>query len=371
MREQMNRSCRRLALLAILLLLPVLAYPRILMTPYLQAVTKTSVYVLAECDSKEAVRVEYGTTGDYGHSTTAGSIAQTGASPSTYVHKVLLSGLKPNTLYCYRAEQGGSTSAGASFRTAVEPGTSFRFAWLADVRGGTGIHDMIAARISDANPAVSLYGGDLCSSSSYRSFKDEFFRPRELELASHVPFFNATGNHERWSTNTKAFTQAPVSSSGKQEYYSFDYGDVHVLVLNNEITSTMGSPQYRFAERDLKESTNKWNIVISHKPAYCEGGHGNDVEMEAMSENLFEKYHVDIVLSGHSHFFQHSLVNKIHHFVIGTAGAPIYTPENGPNVLKYAADYCYAIGDVTPTTLHLVVYNDHGKVLDTLDLEKK
>ena len=42
-------------------------------------------------------------------------------------------------------------------------------------------------------------------------FKQEFFRPKELELIANVPFFLAVGNHETWGANTKAFTQAPAS----------------------------------------------------------------------------------------------------------------------------------------------------------------
>lgn len=231
----------------------------LLLTPYLQGVTTSSIYVLVESASADTLAVEYGTTSSYGSRARTESTEQT--SERTFVHNVKLRGLSPNTVYHYRAILADTASEDASFRTAPNPGTSFRFAWMADVRStrypgfwnapipgtsyyfgwitnrrwGPDIHDVIAKRIRDANPVMSLYGGDLCFDTSYAAFKREFFRPNERSLIAHVPFFNTPGNHEKWSQNTKAFTHAPESPSVRQEYYSFDYGDMHVLVLNNEV----------------------------------------------------------------------------------------------------------------------------------------
>ena len=366
----------------------------LVMTPYLQAVTTKSIYVLVESTSAEILFVEYGVTKSYGSRASTESIEQT--TDRTFVHNVQLTGLSPNTVYHYRALLAGATSEDASFRTAPNPGTGFRFAWLADVRSakyaglwtapipgigfffawmsdhrwGVEIHDAISKRIADANPVMSLYGGDLCLNSSYSAFKEEFFRSNERALIAHVPFFNTPGNHEKWLQNTKAFTQAPASSSDIQDYYSFDYGDMHVLVLNNEVDYSEGSPQYTYAQSDLSSTSKPWKVVIYHRPAYCAGGHGEDNKMKTMSEKVFELNHVDVIMNGHSHFFQHNLVHGIHHMVLGSAGAPLYDLGSAPYVVKAAHDYSYSIIDVTPTSFHMMVYNDKGLPLDTLHLKK-
>ncbi len=340
----------------------------LVMAPYLQAVTTNSIYVLVESTSADTVSVDYGVTPSYGSQARTESIEQT--TEHTFVHNVKLGGLIPNTVYHYRAVLPGSTSKDAGFRTAPKPGTSFRFAWMADCRSGVEIHDAISKRIADANPVMSLYGGDLCINSSYSAFKEQFFRPNELVLIAHVPFFNTPGNHEKWTPNTQAFTQAPASPSGTQEYYSFDYGDMHVLVLNNEVDYNEGSPQYRYAQSDLSSTSMPWKVVICHKPAYCAGGHGEDSKMITMSEKIFEPNHVDVVMNGHSHFFQHNLVHGIHHMILGTAGAPLYDLGSAPYVVKAAHDYSYGIIDVTPRSFTLMVYNDKGVPLDTLLLKK-
>lgn len=339
-----------------------------LMPPYLQAVTKNSIYVLVESATMDTVTVEYGTTTAYGSSARTESIETT--TNSTYVHNVKLTGLKPNTQYHYRALQSGTSSADASFHSAALPGSSFRFAWMADFRTGTAVHDSVAKRVLDAEPVMSLYGGDLCIRSSYSAFKEEFFRPNQVALIAKVPFFNAPGNHEGWSTNTKAFTQAPESGSGTQEYYSLDYGDLHVLVVNTEVDYSEGSPQYVFAEKDLAATTAIWKIVIDHKPAYGAGAHGENSTFKTMVTKIFEPNRVDMVISGHSHFYQKNFVNGIYHVIIGSAGAPLATPSSEWYTLKSVKDYNYAIVDVSPESFRMIVYNDRGAILDSLILNK-
>jgi hypothetical protein len=346
---------------------PARAQGKIIMLPYLQAVNATSVYVLVESEVADTATADYGTS-RYTTSARTESIELT--DTGTFVHNIKLTGLLPNVVYHYRVRQGPDSTADAAFRTAVEPGTPFRFAWMADNRSGNEVHDSISLRIRSADPAFSLYGGDISANARYLTFKEQFFRPVELTLISHVPFFNTPGNHEKWGTNTKAFTQAPVSASGVQDYYSFDYGDMHVVVVNNEVPYDTCSQQYDFVAHDLSTSKRTWKMVISHRPAYCAGGHGEDPDMKVLTANVFEPNMVDAVISGHSHFYQHNLVNGIHHMVLGTAGAPLYEPGSAFYTIKCAKEYNFGIADVSPTTFHLMVYNDRGAILDSLVLRK-
>lgn len=339
----------------------------------MQAVTANGIYVLVESDLINPITAEYGISSQYIDKAVTEIIVPTTASPKTYIHKIKISGLQSETKYHYRIHQGIDYSADYTFWTVANPGTEFHFAWMADCRTGKSIHDEIAKLIKTAGPRFSIYGGDLCSNSSYQSFKDEFFRPNELALIANVPFFNAVGNHEGWSQNTKVFTQAPPSSGSDQGYYSFDYGDLHVLVLNyldEPGTDPTKSAQYVFAKTNLLGSTKTWKLVVCHSPAYCAGGHGEDKTMKIFSTNIFEPNKVAMVLSGHSHFYQHNFVNGIHHLIIGTAGAGLYTPQNKSYTMKSVQDYNFAIFEVSPTFIHMIVYNNRGQVLDNLNLEK-
>ena len=361
---------KKALIFTILLLIGFTGHSKIIMKPYLQAVTMTSIYVMAECDSKDTVIVKYGATDFYGNSAKTAIIDFTTAKPVTFVHKIKLTGLLPGTHYFYQVYQENSTFPISGFYTAVTPGTPFRFTWMADFRTNVNIHDSISELVLAANSVVSLYGGDLCINSEYPSWKKEFFIKNQLELASQVPYFNTPGNHEQWGTNAKAFTRNPESASGTQDFYSFDYGDLHILAINFELPYDEKSAQYKFAETDLAASTKPWKIVICHAPAYCSGGHGNDKKLIKMTRNIFEKNHVSMVIAGHTHFYQHNLVNGIHHLVIGSAGAPLYPVKKSRYTLVTVKDYNWAIGEVSLQKLTLTVYNALNKKLDCIEITK-
>lgn len=340
----------------------------IIMEPYLMGVQSNSIWVLVECNTADTVTVDYGSTPSYGNTAKTFSISTT--TNSTYVHKIYVNGLNENATYYYRARQLSSTSGGYSFITACNAQTDFRFVCVGDFRSGTAVHDQIAALIPTYNPRFYLNNGDVAVTGAYTDFKNEFFRTSELSLISNIPFFLATGNHENWATNTKAFTKGITVQSGTEDYYSFDYGNLHVLVVNTLVSYSVGSPQYNFAMADLSSTTNTWKIVISHYPGYCSGGHGEDAGMKAMSQNIFVPKGVDMVISGHSHFYQHNLVNGIHHMVLGGGGAPLYNPTNASYTIKSIKDYNFGIVDVTSNSFSLKVYNNYNTLLDTVRLNK-
>ena len=67
-------------------------------------------------------------------------------------------------------------------------------------------------------------------------------------------------------------------------YYSFDYGPVHVVVLDqytNGGNYGSGSPQYTWLVNDLSTSTKPWKIIVLHQPGWsCNGGHPNDTNVQ-------------------------------------------------------------------------------------------
>ena len=363
-------AARIAALFAGILLASFLAQenaPEKLLLPYLQAVTTTSISVMVESTTQEPVFIEYGT--ESGPDSRAGtSEVRTTTAPS-YIHVVRLERLIPGTRYRYRVIRGQDTTAIASFRTATADLSPVRFAWMADVRTGRAVHDVIARRIRKAAPMFSLYGGDLSWNGTYESLRKEFFRAPQQALISEVPFFNAVGNHEGWGSAVRAMFDEPVTASGTRDYYSFDYGPVHILVLNTEVDHAPGSDQWRFADRDLERLSRPWRIVVAHEPGYAPGGHEDD-DMLKLSEMVFGPRKPDLFIAGHSHFYQHNVLHGVHQLIIGAAGSPLHDPKKGEHTVKFAKEYNYAIADADTARLRIVVYNERGSVLDSLVLTK-
>ncbi len=111
-------------------------------------------------------------------------------------------------------------------------------------------------------------------------------------------------------------------ASGTEQYYSFDYGNVHVVSLDSQLSAR--DQQQRATMRDwlvedLSTNTLDWTIVIFHHPPYTKGSHDSDVaiatragidtpivDMRQEFTPVFEDYGVDLVYSGHSHSYERS-----------------------------------------------------------------
>ncbi len=94
-----------------------------------------------------------------------------------------------------------------------------------------------------------------------------------------------------------------------QEYYSFDYGNVHFIALATEIPYDINSPQYNFVKNDLEAVCQnpmiKWIVVYSYRPQYSSPSeHPGNRELRDTFHPLFQKYSVDLVLQAHNHNYQ-------------------------------------------------------------------
>jgi len=335
--------------------------------PYLQAVTQNSIYILVETENADPVFAEY-KTGSQNPIIAKSSFYKDTKDrrEKSYIHRIKLENLQTNTPYSYRVFAEKDTTEFFDFTTAVNPGTPYKFAVTGDMRSNPDIFSNVTGDIKEYSPRFSIYTGDLCYNSEYYSWKNEFFIPRHMELIAEVPFYNAVGNHEDWDHNTEAFLQAPESPSNHQAYYSFDYGDVHFLILSTEHSVGKGSDQWKFAEEDLKNSKSKWKVVVFHIPAYCGGGHGENKNMKHMTTEIFEPNGVNFVLNGHSHFYQHNLVNGIRHIILAGGGAPLYSPKKMDYTVKMQKIHHYAICDVSTDEFKMTVYDLSGNIIDTI-----
>ncbi len=103
--------------------------------------------------------------------------------------------------------------------------------------------------------------------------------------------------------------------SGTEQYYAFDYGNVHVVSLDSQLSNrddVQRSAMANWLVADLAANDRDWTIVIFHHPPYTKGeNHDSDVEdaeidMREVFTPIFEAYGVDAVYGGHSHSYERS-----------------------------------------------------------------
>jgi hypothetical protein len=200
----------------------------------------------------------------------------------------------------------------------------------------------------------NLVCGDLVSNGdSDSTWTSEMFSPSftniRTELAN-LSFLPIMGNHEGSGSLFLRYFPQPYVNAG---YWSFDYGPVHVVLMDQYVSYGAGSAEYNWVKNDLASTTKLWKVVMIHEPGWsANGGHSNNTTIQTVYEPLFEQYHVALVLAGHNHYYARAMVDGIPELTVGTGGAPLYTPQTGqPNVVFTYKGNGYAKFSINGNTL--------------------
>ena len=219
--------------------------------PYLQNATPTSMTILWETDSDSQSIVEWGMYVFLTESTSGSSFSNYGNSK---IHTVEITDLLPNTRYYYRVVVGNyeSYSDLHDFITPPDPSSeaSFRIIAMSDMQRDNSnpnkfnevIHDGVIDYISDeysddiaAELAMVLVTGDLVvTGSSYYQWADHFFEPSE-DLFSHVPLYPVFGNHEQNTDYFIKYFHLPDNGTPgyEEHWYYTDYSNLRVIGLDS------------------------------------------------------------------------------------------------------------------------------------------
>ncbi|HSM86363.1 MAG TPA: metallophosphoesterase, partial [Candidatus Limnocylindrales bacterium] len=138
--------------------------------------------------------------------------------------------------------------------------------------------------------------------------------PYKPLLDEGVRFYASLGNHD----NTNEISYAPFNMNGRR-YYTFVKENTEFFVLDSNY---MDATQLNWLRDELQKSTSEWKIAYFHHPIYSSGKrHGSDTDLRAVLEPLFQKYKVNVVLSGHDHVYERiAPQDNIVYFVLGNSG---------------------------------------------------
>jgi 3',5'-cyclic AMP phosphodiesterase CpdA len=113
-----------------------------------------------------------------------------------------------------------------------------------------------------------------------------------------------------------------------RRYYSRRVVDVAFFLLDS---NRIGPTQTAFLRRRLAASTAPWKVVAFHHPAYTCGAYRGHLAVRRRWVPLFERYGVDLVLSGHDHNYQRFAPRRgVTYVVHGGGGARLYPLERCP-----------------------------------------
>lgn len=246
---------------------------------------------------------------------------------TTYIHTAAVSDLKPGTAYEYRVGAGDKRSDWQSFHTAQ--GHDFKAFIFPDSQSSD--YSVWAAtaqpawqRNQDAQFFINM--GDLVDNGQDHYQWNAWFDVVG-DMIARIPVVPLLGNHETYDKDWKVrmpeaylhlFALPRIDREKYQnQFYSFDYGDVHFVVLNTQsqeladFEPSLDEDEVAWFKEDMAKTTKKWKIVLMHKDPLQYGfANRPQPREEGFSPEgrlwmpLFDQYGVDAVLSAHLHTYR-------------------------------------------------------------------
>jgi len=298
--------------------------PQIVRGPYLQKLTPTSVVIKWRTDVAISSGAFYLLAGQ----SLSMTQVESETTPTTE-HEIEITGLTPSNKYYYWLGDDNSAfttlNAQTYFTTSPPVGESGNYKFW--VLGDCGTANSNARAVRDAFynaqgtghlDGILMLGDNAYNSGTDQQYQYAVFENMYEDRLKNSVLWSTRGNHEYYANVYYDIFTFPTNgeaggmASGTEAYYSFDYGNIHFVVLDSYASSrSVNGAMLTWLENDLAQNTQRWTVAFWHHPPYTKGSHDSDVETQLieMRQNalpILEDAGVDLVLSGHSHSYERS-----------------------------------------------------------------
>ena len=321
--------------------------PEIIIKPYLQDATPSSIIVKWETSTGEESVVEYGLTAKLGKKTKG--ISYDINFSESRIHEVKLTDLKRFTPYYYRVITGNVKSEVYQFKTPpfASDNKSFNIVAMSDMQYDSsepekfsevvnqGVLEYIKKEYNGTLPnnlAMVMIPGDLVvTGSEYYQWKEHFFNPAE-KLFAEVPLYPVPGNHERNSIFYFKYFSLPENGTAAyaEHWWYKDYGNTRILGLDSNDGYRNLSEQLEWLQKVLDETAKNDDIDFvfaqMHHPHKSELWIPGEEDFSGKVVAKLEKFSTktgkpSIHFFGHTHGYSRGQSKEHKHLWVNVASA--------------------------------------------------
>jgi hypothetical protein len=327
--------------------------------PYLNLGTSNSVIIKWRTDVATDSKVQFGTS--------LGNLSQTAYNIQvTNNHEVKIQNLNPSSRYFYKVGNSSgiltTESTDVYFKTGPLEGSKdeYRFWVIGDAGTGNNNQRSVRDAFMNYNANKHIDGWIWLGDNAYEGGSDSEYQSNvfsnntyENELKKII-VWPALGNHDY--NNNIPFSPDPAYfdifslpmsaeagglASGTEKYYSYNYGNIHFIVLDSYDESRSANGQMaQWLQTDLSLNSLPWIVAYWHHPPYTKGSHDSDngllydwelVEMRQNIIPILESGGVDLVLCGHSHAYERSFLIDSHYGNSSSLNSSMIMDSTGGN----------------------------------------
>lgn len=282
--------------------------------------------------------------------------------------------LDPSVRRSTRVEVREITPAPGGIAMPLRDG-SVRFAVIGDAGRGDDAQrevgrQMAAWRARFPFDFVLMLGDNIYPPHASDDYQRKFEEPYRALLEAGVTFHAAIGNHD-----PPAQLNYPAFHMDGRRFYTFRRAErgvrglagagVRFFALDSR---SLDPGQLRWLERELAASDSRWKICYLHHPLYTSGRYGRSAgALRGALEPILVKGDVDVVLSGHEHFYERTAVRRgISYFISGGAGS-LRRDDIRPTTLTargFDTDYHFLLLEIAGDELYFQAVSRAGETVD-------
>ena len=252
------------------------------------------------------------------------------------------------------------------------PGEGQPLARLA-VAGDVGSGDLAAYRTASSiaykartHPfdALLLLGDNVYPDGDPQRVEQAIFGPFAPILDDGTRLLPVLGNHDVDS----GFGDAQARALGMPgPWYAIRVDELLIVALDSNRPTD--PDQLAWLASTLARSDARWIVAMMHHPPYSAGWHGSDLAARDAFAPLFERYGVQLVLSGHDHDYQRSEpIEGVTYVVSGAAAKTRLTSRADFTESAWSVLHWLEI-EVWPDHLELRAVSQDGLVFDRATIE--
>lgn len=291
--------------------------------PYLLAPTITGMTVTWETDCPSSAIIWYGIMGKMDNMLAVECERGTPWKDSPEgicMYRGVLTNLKSDTVYVYKVVLESGEMREGTFKTFSENPEELRIFTLSDSHLFK-ISQEFTDAVLQSRPDFIIHSGDISLATGHQ--KDEYsinWFNKGAHFLNEIPVIYAFGNHDISSYYDDYFmgAQKDVYHADKTGHnISFNYGNAHIIFLDSnpwglfemnainsglpvdEVTNNNIDITLKWLNDDLQAATSQaasWRILVLHHPY-------TDVFTNKHIVAMAENYNVNLVISGHLHYY--------------------------------------------------------------------
>ena len=348
--------------------------PELLQGPYLVYPNDpTKMTVAWRCSSNVACILKWGDDQFYYED---GTVIVTPYDRANHLYQYTISGLPADTGVNFTLEINGRYAPGMFYTAPPADTPKVKFMAYATSPINPADNDRIYQAMYNmiyedaAYHSFLVYTGDFVSNEARLQDWDRQFFSRDPQsrqaryIQSRMPIMAAIPYTQGDGRLARKMLPYHYQHGG---YYSFDYGPVHVAILDQSKSCAPGSPQYRWLKTDLESTRNTWKLLLLGEPANA-GSRNKGANILQFIQPLCEAYGVDVCFVGQGTALVQTEVHGVRY--ITTGGAPFQKSgaDRSSAASVSGALHYYAI-TVDGDTLTCQAINPDGAKLDSFSMK--